>query len=44
MQKVIVLNREQAIRLTETDFSIDRVIISISSLWDNPPEFNKNNY
>ena len=44
MQKVIVLNREQAIRLTETDSSLERVIISISSLWDNPPKFNKNNF
>jgi len=44
MQKVIVLNRKQARELTYNDFSLNRVIISISSQWDNPPVFNSQNH
>jgi predicted protein tyrosine phosphatase len=44
MEKVIVLNRFQSIELTENDFSLNRVIISIYSVGDDPPVFNSNNY
>lgn len=43
IKKVIVLNRQQAIELTENDFSIDRAIISISSIGDESPKFKTNN-
>ena len=43
LKKVIVLNRQQAIELTENDFSVDRAVISIFSVGDEPPEFKTNN-
>ena len=42
MKKVIVLNRKQAEVMTETDFGINRVIISISTVGDNAPNFHEN--
>ena len=42
MKKVIVLNRKQAEVMTETDFGINRVIISISTVGDKMPNFHEN--
>lgn len=44
MQKVIVVNRETAVELTNCDSSLDRVIISISSSMSDEPPFNRNNH
>ena len=44
MQKVIVVDRETAVALTNCDLSLDRVIISISPSWSDEPPFNENNH
>lgn len=44
MQKVIVMNRQRAVQMTENDFAIDRVIISISNFNSPTPNFNKDNH
>ena len=38
------MNRQRAIQMTENDFAVDRVIISISNFNSSTPVFNKDNH
>lgn len=44
MQKILILSRKKAVRLSYQDMSIDRIIISISDLDKTHPRFNENNF